>query len=76
MSHAHLRLIFKEYEKLTKKSIESTVESEFSGDIKAGLLAVVKFAKMGMINYLADRLHQSIKVSSLMSSVWSMRGMT
>lgn len=60
LSHAQLRLIFQEYENLTGKSMESAIGSEFSGDIKAGLLAIVQCAK-SKIDYFAARLHGSMK---------------
>jgi len=37
-----LRLVFDEYQKVTNHSIEQAIHNEFSGDIKDGLLAIVK----------------------------------
>jgi len=39
-SFAHLRAVFDEYAKISKKTVEEAVKSEFSGDIKDGLLTV------------------------------------
>ena len=39
-SYAHLRAMFEEYKVLSKKSMIDVVKSEFSGDIKNGLLTV------------------------------------
>ncbi len=39
-SFAHLRAVFDEYQKLSKKSMEDVIKSEFSGDIKDGFLTV------------------------------------
>ncbi len=42
-SFAHLRAVFDEYDKLSKKGgIEKAIKSEFSGDIKNSLLTVGK----------------------------------
>ena len=41
-SFAHLRAVFEEYGKISKKSVEDAIKSEFSGDIKSGLLTVGK----------------------------------
>ena len=41
-SFAHLRAVFDEYGKISKKSVEDAIKSEFSGDIKSGLLTVGK----------------------------------
>ena len=39
-SFAHLRAVFEEYGKISKKTVEDAIKSEFSGDIKDGLLTV------------------------------------
>jgi len=39
-SFAHLRAVFDEYAKISKKTVEDAIKSEFSGDIKEGLLTV------------------------------------
>lgn len=38
-----LKVTFDEYEKIAQESIEDSIEKEFSGDIKNGLLAIGKF---------------------------------
>ncbi|KAK6743399.1 hypothetical protein RB195_010575 [Necator americanus] len=55
-----LRLVFDEYEKVTKHSIEKAIESEFSGDIRDGLLAVVAVVR-NRPAYFAKLLHESMK---------------
>jgi len=39
-SFAHLRAVFEEYGKISKKTVEDAIKGEFSGDIKDGLLTV------------------------------------
>ena len=39
-SYPHLRAVFQEYAKLAHEDIEKSIKKEFSGDIKAGLLAI------------------------------------
>ncbi len=39
-SFAHLRAVFDEYQKLSSKSMEDVIKSEFSGDIKNGFVTV------------------------------------
>ena len=41
-SFDQLRVIFDEYHKLSKRTIEAAIKSEFSGYIEAGLLAIGK----------------------------------
>uniref|UniRef100_A0AC34G2M4 Annexin n=1 Tax=Panagrolaimus sp. ES5 TaxID=591445 RepID=A0AC34G2M4_9BILA len=41
-NYSQLRLVFEEYEKVTKHSIEKAIEAEFSGSIKDGLLGIIK----------------------------------
>jgi len=41
-SFAHLRAVFEEYGKISKKTVQDAIKSEFSGDIKDGLLTVGK----------------------------------
>jgi len=43
-SFAHLRAVFEEYAKISKKTVEEAIKSEFSGDIKDGLLTVGKLS--------------------------------
>ena len=39
-SFEHLRVVFDEYNTLSKRTIEKAISSEMSGDIKNGLLAI------------------------------------
>lgn len=55
-----LRMVFDEYQKVTKHSIEKAIESEFSSDIRDGLLAVVKSIR-NRPAYFAELLHNSMK---------------
>ncbi|VDK57490.1 unnamed protein product [Cylicostephanus goldi] len=55
-----LRLVFAEYEKVTKHSIERAIESEFSGDIRDGLLALVAVVR-NRPAYFAKLLYESMK---------------
>lgn len=41
-SYPHLRAVFHFYEQIVGHSIEEAIKSEFSGDIKNGLLAIGK----------------------------------
>ena len=42
-SFPHLRAVFEEYEKLSKKTMVDAIKSEFSGDIKDGFVTVSKY---------------------------------
>lgn len=56
-----LRVVFDEYFKISKKTIQDSIKSEFSGDIKTALIAIVK----NIINqqeYFAELIHKSMKV--------------
>ncbi|XP_044271352.1 annexin B9-like [Tribolium madens] len=59
-NYPQLRLIFEEYEKLTGHGIEKAIESEFSGDIKDGLLAIVETVQ-NKAKFFAKKLHKSMK---------------
>lgn len=58
-SFAQLELIFKEYEKISKKDIEAAIKSEMGGDIQDGMLAIVKCAYYKP-SYFAERLYKSM----------------
>jgi len=58
-NYAQLNLIFEEYRKLTKHDIEHAIDQEFSGDIKQGLLAVVKCARCKAA-YFANVLNKAL----------------
>ncbi|XP_017878648.1 annexin B9-like isoform X1 [Ceratina calcarata] len=55
-----LRQIFNEYEGITGHSIETAIDNEFSGDIKKGLLAIVKCVK-NRAGFFAEQLYKSMK---------------
>ncbi|XP_043252664.1 annexin B9-like isoform X1 [Colletes gigas] len=55
-----LKQIFIEYENITGHDIESAIENEFSGDVKKGLLAIVKCVK-NRAGFFAEQLYKSMK---------------
>ncbi|KOC62192.1 Annexin-B11, partial [Habropoda laboriosa] len=55
-----LRQIFQEYENITGHAIEIAIENEFSGDIKKGLLAIVKCV-INRPGFFAEQLYKSMK---------------
>lgn len=57
-SYPQLKQIFKEYERLSGHSLEETIESEFSGALKDGYLAVVRCARDKNL-YFAKRLFKA-----------------
>ncbi|KJE96569.1 hypothetical protein CAOG_09008 [Capsaspora owczarzaki ATCC 30864] len=59
-SPAHLRAVFDEYPRTSGYAIERSIEREFSGDIKNGLLAVVKSIR-NRPAYFAEQLYKSMK---------------
>ncbi|ELU00440.1 hypothetical protein CAPTEDRAFT_158666 [Capitella teleta] len=60
-SFPHLRAVFEEYDKIsTKGGMEAAIKSEFSGDIKNGLLAVVRVIK-DKVGYFAQKMQKSMK---------------
>lgn len=54
-----LKVIAKEYLKLTGNELEKDIKSEFSGDIETGLVAILKCA-ISRPEYFAKRLHNSM----------------
>uniref|UniRef100_A0A914QX91 Annexin n=1 Tax=Panagrolaimus davidi TaxID=227884 RepID=A0A914QX91_9BILA len=59
-NYSQLRLVFDEYEKVTKHSIEKAIEGEFSGAIKDGLLGIIKCIR-NRNGYFAELLYNSMK---------------
>ncbi|CAD5215394.1 unnamed protein product [Bursaphelenchus okinawaensis] len=57
---AQLRIVFDEYQKTCGHSIEQAIASEFSGDIKDGLEAVIKSIR-NRPGYFAELLYNSMK---------------
>ncbi|CAL8132762.1 unnamed protein product [Orchesella dallaii] len=59
-SWPQIRLILDAYTKVSHgNTLEKAIKSEFSGDITAGLLAIVKVAR-NKAAYFAERLHDSV----------------
>ncbi|BFZ22448.1 hypothetical protein BsWGS_25488 [Bradybaena similaris] len=59
-SYPQLRATFQEYAKLANKDIEDSISSEMSGDLKKGLLAIVRVIR-GKAAYFASELHTAMK---------------
>ncbi|XP_061191538.1 annexin A4-like [Saccostrea echinata] len=59
-SYPQLRAVFDQYSKIAKKDIEDSIKSEMSGDVKAGMLAVVRVVK-NKAAFFAKKLHDSMK---------------
>uniref|UniRef100_A0A914DUG3 Annexin n=1 Tax=Acrobeloides nanus TaxID=290746 RepID=A0A914DUG3_9BILA len=59
-NYAQLRLVFAEYQKVSNHSIEQAINAEFSGDIKDGLLAIVKTIK-NRAAFFAELLYNSMR---------------
>ncbi|XP_035825822.1 annexin A4, partial [Aplysia californica] len=59
-SYAQLRATFQEYAKAANKDIEDSIKSEMSGDIKDGMLAVVRVIRHKSA-YFAGQLHKAMK---------------
>jgi annexin A7/11 len=57
---AQLRLLFAEYQKLTKHDIEVAIKKEFTGDGENAYLAVVRNAR-NQPQFFAERLYNSMK---------------
>ncbi|CAI5446737.1 unnamed protein product [Caenorhabditis angaria] len=55
-----LRMVFEEYQKVANHQIEKAIESEFSGDIRDGLLAIIAVIR-NRPAYFAKLLHDSMK---------------
>lgn len=58
-SFRQIKQIAEEYKTLTGNTLEKDISSEFSGDIKHALLAILSFAEHP-VGYFADRLHKSM----------------
>uniref|UniRef100_A0A915N140 Annexin n=1 Tax=Meloidogyne javanica TaxID=6303 RepID=A0A915N140_MELJA len=59
-NYNQLRLIFNEYQKVSGHPIEQAIAAEFSGDIRDGLLAIIKSIK-NRPAYFAELLYNSMK---------------
>lgn len=59
-SYPHLRKVFKQYQAISDgKDIEDAVQSEFSGPLQEGLLAIIRYAKFPP-SFFAQKLHEAI----------------
>ncbi|XP_066957716.1 annexin-B12-like [Macrobrachium rosenbergii] len=58
-SYPQLQEIFLAYENIAQESIENAISSEFDGDMKNGLLAIVQRVKDPLAFY-ATRIHQAL----------------
>uniref|UniRef100_A0A914LZV2 Annexin n=1 Tax=Meloidogyne incognita TaxID=6306 RepID=A0A914LZV2_MELIC len=56
-----LSLLFEEYQKLTKHSMEQAIKSEFSGDDCKALLSICNFVRNGIYGEVAEMLHKNIQ---------------
>lgn len=59
-SYPHLRVVFDEYQRISGRSIEESVKSEFSGNSEDGLLAIIRCVRNRPAFY-AKMLHESVK---------------
>jgi len=59
-SYQQLLLTFDKYAEMSEKTIEEAIESEMSGDVKEGMLAVVS-AVRSKPQYFAEKLYKSMK---------------
>uniref|UniRef100_A0A6A7G1L0 Annexin n=2 Tax=Hirondellea gigas TaxID=1518452 RepID=A0A6A7G1L0_9CRUS len=58
-SFVQLKATFDEYENVSQETIEDSIDKEFSGDIKNGLLAIVRRVR-DPLAFFADRIHISM----------------
>jgi len=58
-SYAHLRQVFKEYERLADHDIETAIKREFAGSMEDGFLSIAKCVK-DKTAYFAERLHDAM----------------
>ncbi|XP_072016490.1 annexin A11-like [Amphiura filiformis] len=58
-SAAHLRMVFDEYEKVSKKSIEKAIKSEMSRDLENAYLTIVGFFR-NPVEFYADLLQKAM----------------
>jgi len=59
-SFAHIAAVAHQYEKVSKKTLVSAIQSEMSGDLEKGLVTIVNFAR-DPAAYWAERLKASMK---------------
>ncbi|ELT91724.1 hypothetical protein CAPTEDRAFT_157366 [Capitella teleta] len=59
-SYTQLRATFEAYQRISDKDMETVIEKEFSGNLKDGLLAIVRYARHPP-RYFAIKLYESMK---------------
>lgn len=59
-NYDQLRVVFHEYNQISKHTIEQVISNEFSGDIKNGMLAIAKCVQNTPL-YFAEQLYNSMK---------------
>ncbi|CAG7836046.1 unnamed protein product [Allacma fusca] len=59
-SFAQIRLVFDEYRKISGKTLEEAVKKEFSGDLQAAIMAIIKCAE-SRTRYFAEQLEAAMK---------------
>lgn len=59
-SYSQLRAVFNMYVKVANKDIEDSIKSEMSGDLEAGMLAIVRIVK-NSAEFFAKKLYKSMK---------------
>ncbi|XP_022111170.1 uncharacterized protein LOC110990467 isoform X2 [Acanthaster planci] len=59
-SYAQLRATFEEYAKISKNDIEQAIKKEMSGDLKEGMLTVVRCVR-NKHKFFADKLYKCMK---------------
>ncbi|XP_038647738.1 annexin A3-like isoform X1 [Scyliorhinus canicula] len=59
-SPVQLQITFDEYKAVTNKTIEDSIKSEMSGDLKSLMLTMANCSK-SVPAYFAERIHQSVK---------------
>ncbi|XKL63636.1 hypothetical protein PGB90_006000 [Kerria lacca] len=58
-SYPQLRRVFMEYQRISGKTLEQAIKSEFSGDIETGLLAIVRSVE-DKSAFFADRIRVAV----------------
>jgi len=59
-SFEHLELVFRQYESISKKTLEEAIKSELSGALESGMLAIVRAAQ-DRVGFFAECLYESMK---------------
>jgi len=59
-SFEQLRLVFQEYAKISRRTMEQSIVSEMSGNLEKGMLTIVKCVQ-NLPGYFAEKLYKSMK---------------